>query len=162
MSEVKILHLSDIHFKRNEKETFRDDVQNKMIAAIKKHLEKYRVEPDFMAVTGDIAFSGKEYDEAKVFFKELKSDVDRKKISKFFSLYSIVQYKKVDDFLKDKGEINTHIKAKFKAYREFTKTLKPKLYKNEEDYFWVKDFKNKRKGEGKGTGENLSSNTLIH
>jgi formylglycine-generating enzyme required for sulfatase activity/predicted MPP superfamily phosphohydrolase len=155
MSKVTILHLSDIHFKRKENETFREDVQGKMIAAIKKHLDKYRMEPDFAAVTGDIAFSGKEYEEAKVFFKELKSvlpvktrflvvpgnhDVDREKISKFFSLYSIVQYKKVDDFLEDKGEINTHINPKLKAFREFTDTLKPKLYKEEDDYFWVKDF----------------------
>ncbi|MGD2086029.1 MAG: SUMF1/EgtB/PvdO family nonheme iron enzyme [Candidatus Aminicenantes bacterium] len=156
MSEVKILHLSDIHFKRKEKETFREDVQAKMIDAIKKHLGKFHTEPDFAAVTGDIAFSGKEYDEAKAFFKELKSvlpsktkflvvpgnhDVDRRKISKFFSLHHIVQNKKTDAFLEDKGEINRNINPKFKAFREFTDTLKPKLYREPDDYFWVKDFK---------------------
>jgi 3',5'-cyclic AMP phosphodiesterase CpdA len=70
---IIILHLSDIHFKRNEKETFRGDVQSKMIDAIKEHMEKYPMEPDFAAVTGDIAFSGKEYDEAKAFFEDLES-----------------------------------------------------------------------------------------
>jgi hypothetical protein len=50
--QITILHLSDIHFKRKEKETFREDVQGKMIDAIKKHLEKYHTEPDFAAVTG--------------------------------------------------------------------------------------------------------------
>jgi len=111
MSKITILHLSDIHFKRNEKETFREDVQGKMIAAIKMHREKYHMEPDFIAVTGDIAFSGKEYTEAKVFFRELKSvlptktrflvvpgnhDLDREKISKFFSLHYIVQRRRTD------------------------------------------------------------------
>jgi formylglycine-generating enzyme required for sulfatase activity/predicted MPP superfamily phosphohydrolase/energy-coupling factor transporter ATP-binding protein EcfA2 len=159
MSEVKILHLSDIHFKRKEKETFREDVQGKMIDAIKKHLDKYRLEPDFAAVTGDIAFSGKEYDEAKAFFKELKSvlptktkflvvpgnhDLDRRKISNFFSLHNIVQNKETDAFLEDKEEIDKQINPKFKDFREFVKTLKPRLYKNDEDYFWVKDFKDEK------------------
>jgi formylglycine-generating enzyme required for sulfatase activity/predicted MPP superfamily phosphohydrolase/energy-coupling factor transporter ATP-binding protein EcfA2 len=155
-SRITILHLSDIHFKRKEKETFREDVQGKMIDAIKKHLDKYQMEPDFAAVTGDIAFSGKEYDEAKVFFKDLKSvlpaktkflvvpgnhDVDREKISKFFSLHHIVQNKETDAFLEDKEEIDSRINPKFKAFREFTDTLKPKLYREPGDYSWVKDFK---------------------
>jgi formylglycine-generating enzyme required for sulfatase activity/predicted MPP superfamily phosphohydrolase/energy-coupling factor transporter ATP-binding protein EcfA2 len=154
---ITILHLSDIHFKRKEKETFREDVQGKMIDAIKKHLDKYHQEPDFAAVTGDIAFSGKEYDEAKAFFKDLKSvlpaktkflvvpgnhDVDRDEISSVFSLHTIVPDKdRVDRLLESQKEINYNINPKFKAFREFTGKLKPKLYKNEEDYFWVKDFK---------------------
>jgi 3',5'-cyclic AMP phosphodiesterase CpdA len=78
MSEITILHLSDIHFKRNkddENKTFRKDVKNKMVAQIKEHLELNNWDLDFVAVTGDIARSGKEYDEAKHFFDELKSVV---------------------------------------------------------------------------------------
>jgi formylglycine-generating enzyme required for sulfatase activity/calcineurin-like phosphoesterase family protein/energy-coupling factor transporter ATP-binding protein EcfA2 len=156
---ITILHLSDIHFKRKKKETFREDVQGKMIDAIKMHGEKYHMEPDFAAVTGDIAFSGKEYDEAKAFFKDLKSvlpsktkflvvpgnhDLDREKISKFFSLHKIVQNKETDAFLEDKGEIDRQINLKFRAYREFTETLKPKLYREPGDYYWVKDFKDEK------------------
>jgi len=155
-NQIIILHLSDIHFKRKENETYREDVQGKMIDTIKKHLEKYHMGLSFVAVTGDIAFSGKEYDEAKAFFKNLRSvlpsktkflvvpgnhDVDRRKISKFFSLHKIVQNKKTDAFLEDIDEIGRQINPKFKAFCEFTGTLKPKLYKNEEDYCWVKDFK---------------------
>jgi formylglycine-generating enzyme required for sulfatase activity/predicted MPP superfamily phosphohydrolase/energy-coupling factor transporter ATP-binding protein EcfA2 len=160
MSKVTILHLSDIHFKRDENQTFRDDVQDKMIEAIQQHLDKHHRELDFVAVTGDIAFSGKgkEYDEAKAFFEALEPvlpggirfllvpgnhDVDRKKVSKFFSLHQIVKENETDAFLKDHGEISTHINPKFKNFREFADTLNPGLYKEEEDYFWVKDFKKK-------------------
>ncbi|MGD2089666.1 MAG: SUMF1/EgtB/PvdO family nonheme iron enzyme [Candidatus Aminicenantes bacterium] len=156
---INILHLSDIHFKRNEKKTFREDVQGKMIKAIKKHQEEYHQEPDFAAVTGDIAFSGKEYTEARVFFKELKSvlpkktkflvvpgnhDVDRDEISTVFSLHTVVPDKEnVDRLLESQKEINNNINPKFKAFREFTDKLRPKLYKNQEDYYWVKNFKDK-------------------
>jgi len=154
---MTILHLSDIHFKRKEKETYREDVQGKMIYAIKTHLEKYHPEPVLVAVTGDIAFSGKEYDEAKAFFKQLKTvlptnikflivpgnhDIDREEINDVFSLHSVVSdTEKVDRLLESRKQINFHINPKFKAFREFAGTLKPKLYKNDEDYFWVKDFK---------------------
>ncbi|MCX6580207.1 MAG: hypothetical protein NT166_08485 [Candidatus Aminicenantes bacterium] len=72
MSEISILHLSDIHFKAKKYEdstTFREDVQRKMIETIKTYSTKHGI-PHFVAVTGDIAFSGKEYDEAAAFFPE--------------------------------------------------------------------------------------------
>lgn len=70
MSEIAILHLSDIHFKKDkddENKTFRKDVKNKMLAKIKEHIDRNNLDLDFVAVTGDIAFSGKEYEEAKSF-----------------------------------------------------------------------------------------------
>jgi 3',5'-cyclic AMP phosphodiesterase CpdA len=68
MSKITILHLSDIHFKRKEKEdntAIRQTVQQRLIDAVKSHSEK-NGGPDVVAVTGDIAFSGKkkEYEEA--------------------------------------------------------------------------------------------------
>lgn len=83
MSKITILHLSDIHFKRNEDDenkTFRKDVREKMVAKIKEHMEENNWDVDFVAVTGDIAFSGKEYDEAKSFFDELKSILPKETI----------------------------------------------------------------------------------
>jgi 3',5'-cyclic AMP phosphodiesterase CpdA len=109
MSKIEILHLSDIHFKKDkddENKTFRKDVRAKMLAKIKEHIGRNNLDLDFVAVTGDIAFSGKEYEEAKSFFKELKSvlpektiflvvpgnhDVYRANVSKFFSLHDIVK-----------------------------------------------------------------------
>jgi 3',5'-cyclic AMP phosphodiesterase CpdA len=110
MSEITILHMSDVHFKTKEKETtptFRQDVTTKMIAAVQQHLDKHHAAPDVVAVTGDIAFSGKEYeyDNAKMFFKDLKAvlpsktdflavpgnhDVERDKVDPLFPLYETI------------------------------------------------------------------------
>jgi predicted MPP superfamily phosphohydrolase len=151
MSQIKILHLSDIHFKRKEKETFRDDVEEKMAAAIKEHLEANDAALDFVAVTGDIAFSGKEYDKAKAFFKTIESvlppetvvlpvpgnhDVDREEIRDYFSLHDVVCKNKADGFLENKkGEIATFITPKFKNFRAFADELHPGLYPSE-GKFW--------------------------
>jgi formylglycine-generating enzyme required for sulfatase activity/predicted MPP superfamily phosphohydrolase/energy-coupling factor transporter ATP-binding protein EcfA2 len=161
MSKIAILHLSDIHFKKNkddERKAFREDIREKMLAKITEHLDKNNYDLDFVAVTGDIAFSGKEYDEAKDFFAELKSklpektvflpvpgnhDVDRGDVNEFFSLHDIVRDKKTERFLENKKEIKNHINVKFKAYRNFSDYLNPALYESKDDYFWVKNFKDK-------------------
>lgn len=162
MSEIVILHLSDIHFKKKIERgdnTFYTDVQEKLINAVKKYLNEH---PglDFVAITGDIAFSGKknEYDKALVFLKDLKSvlpsgteflivpgnhDVDRQKISRPFSLHDIVKNDKVDEFLERKKNIKDHVKVKFKSYRKFSEQLNPGLYESKEDYFWVKNYPDK-------------------
>jgi hypothetical protein len=61
MSEITILHLSDIHFKKKKEEenkTFHQTVQQRLIDAVVAHNREYG-SPDVVAVTGDIAFSGK-------------------------------------------------------------------------------------------------------
>jgi 3',5'-cyclic AMP phosphodiesterase CpdA len=167
MSEIVILHLSDIHFKKkkdDERKSFREDVRAKMLAQIKEHIGNNNLDLDFVAVTGDIAFSGKEYGEAKSFFKELKSvlpektiflvvpgnhDVDRVYVDEFFyvdeflSLHEIVRTGKTDRFLDNKKKIKNDINDKFRAYRKFSDYLNPALYESEDDYFWVKNFKDK-------------------
>jgi len=158
MKPINILHLSDIHFKLKEKQTFRDDVEEKMAAAIKTHIGANRA-PDFVAVTGDIAFSGKEYDKAEVFFKAVKAvlppgtvvlpvpgnhDVDRDAINDYFSLHDLVLKNKADGFLENKkGEIASYITPKFKNFRAFANRLHRGIYPSEEDYFWVKNYKKK-------------------
>ncbi len=163
MSNITILHLSDIHFRWKKDEadkTLRKDVRSKMIDTIKAHMAENKIHPDFVVVTGDIAFSGKgkEYDEAKGFFNHLKSilpgetlflvvpgnhDVDRGEISEYFSLHSIVQAKKTNGFLENEKERKNLINPKFKAFRAFVHELNPDLYRSEGDYFWVNDFKDK-------------------
>jgi len=146
MYEITILHLSDVHFKREKDKTFRGDVvKNKMIDAIARHMNKDHVEPDFVAITGDIAFSGQEneYDEAEAFFKTLKEvlqgksvflavpgnhDVDRDKIRKSVSLHQAVQNQRTEAFLTSKEEIALFINPKFKAFKTFVKKLNPGLY----------------------------------
>ncbi|MBE9591889.1 MAG: metallophosphoesterase, partial [Proteobacteria bacterium] len=161
MSEIEILHLSDIHFKKKKDEdrkAFREDVRAKMLAQITEHIENNNLDLDFVAVTGDIAFSGKEYEEAKNFFDDLKSilppktvflpvpgnhDVDRGNVSKYFSLHDIVKKEQTDDFLEDEAEIKTKVNVKFEPFRQFVEELNPDLYRSEDDYFWVKNFEDK-------------------
>ena len=163
MSEITILHLSDIHFKKDKDDknkTFRKDVKKKMLAKIKEHIDNNNLDLDFVAVTGDIAFSGKEYNEAKSFFKELKSvlpektvflpvpgnhDVDRDKVSKIFSLHdNVVKKQLTDDFLENEEERKSIINVKFEPFRRFVQELNPDLYRLEDDYFWVKNFEAKK------------------
>jgi formylglycine-generating enzyme required for sulfatase activity/calcineurin-like phosphoesterase family protein/energy-coupling factor transporter ATP-binding protein EcfA2 len=162
MSKIEILHLSDIHFKKkkdDERKSFRKDVRAKMLAKIKEHIGRNNLDLDFVAVTGDIAFSGKEYEEAKSFFDDLKSilpektvflpvpgnhDVDRDKVSKFFSLHdNVVKKQKTDAFLEDKEAIKSYINVKFESFRQFVEGLNHDLYSSEDDYFWVKNFEDK-------------------
>ena len=162
MSEIEILHLSDIHFKRDkddENKTYRKDVKNKMVAKIKEHIDRNNLDLDFVAVTGDIAFSGKEYEEAKSFFDDLESilpektvflvvpgnhDVDRDKVSKFFSLHdNVVKKQQTAAFLENEEERKSKINVKFKPFRQFVEELNHELYRLEDDYFWVRNFEDK-------------------
>jgi formylglycine-generating enzyme required for sulfatase activity/predicted MPP superfamily phosphohydrolase/energy-coupling factor transporter ATP-binding protein EcfA2 len=172
MSEITILHLSDIHFKKKideENKTFRQNVQTGLIDAVGAHVEEHG-SPDFAAVTGDIAFSGKkhEYDDAWEFFEKLKKilapgtvflvvpgnhDVDRKQVSEFFSLHRIVKEGQTDRFLENKTQIKNFINIKFNAFRDFCQRLHPDLYEfvekepeegeTIENYFWVKNYGDK-------------------
>ena len=155
---INILHLSDLHFKKNEREDrpdFRKDIGRKMLAAIKNHLEK---EPqlDIIAITGDIAYDGKDYQEALAFFEQLKAivpetavflpvpgnhDVDREQISTFFSLQeNVIQKNRIELFLNNPTEIKRSISPKFQTYRDFATRLNPALYQSEVDYFWVQNY----------------------
>ena len=78
MGEINILHLSDIHFKKDMEgkyPLYPQKVGRWMIDSIKQHLDENMGKPDVVAVTGDIAFSGKEpeYEQAQKFFGSLKS-----------------------------------------------------------------------------------------
>ncbi|MCP4213748.1 MAG: metallophosphoesterase, partial [bacterium] len=104
MSSFTILHLSDIHFKKSANASTMD-VQDKLVTAVKDYIENHKA-PDYVAVTGDIAFSGtkEEYVKADEFFGKLKEllpdvpflpvpgnhDLDRKKVKKSLSLHTIV------------------------------------------------------------------------
>jgi formylglycine-generating enzyme required for sulfatase activity/predicted MPP superfamily phosphohydrolase len=149
MNEITILHLSDIHFRKTQEEenkTSRQEVQKKLIDTIKTYAKKHQ-NPDFVAVTGDIAFSGKktEYDEAWEFFKKLKPvlqpepvylvvpgnhDVKREKVRKRFSLQRIVKEDQTDEFLEDPKDVKTFIHTKFTAFRDFCRRLNPGLYQS--------------------------------
>ncbi len=139
MSEITILHLSDIHFEKKKDEknkTFRQKVQERLIDAVTGHAAK-QGNPDFVVITGDITFSGKktEYDKAQAFLDKLKAglsketeflavpgnhDVDRDKIDEFFSLQeNIIAKDLTDKFLENEKKVRDYINVKFNACREF-------------------------------------------
>ncbi len=163
MSEITILHLSDIHFKKDMEgkyPPYPDKVGRWMIDRIKQHLDNNKGKPDVVAVTGDIAFSGKEseYEQAAQFFESLKSvlpaetvflvvpgnhDADREKVDKLLKLHDIVQRGETDLFLKDTDKINIFVNRKFASYYEFVNQLNSDLYGSSADYYWIKDFEDK-------------------
>ncbi len=158
-ASVSILHLSDIHFKKKEKDGFRnyqEDVEEKMLTAINEHVKEHGI-PDFTAITGDISHDGKEYKRADDFFKKLKEilpsttflplpgnhDVNRGEVDEFFSLHDIVTKGETDPLLENEKRIKKLIIPKFENFREFAASLNAGLYRNENDYFWVKDYEAK-------------------
>jgi formylglycine-generating enzyme required for sulfatase activity/predicted MPP superfamily phosphohydrolase len=162
MSEITILHLSDIHFKKNKKEdnkAFRQLVQQRLVEAVENHAQE-NGSPDVTAVTGDIAFSGKkhEYEEAAEFFKKLKKvlpeeieflavpgnhDVDRVQIKELFPLHRIVKDNEVDKFLENEKYVEDFVNVKFKAFRSFARQLNSLSYQGPADYFWVRNIEDR-------------------
>lgn len=74
MSTITWLHVSDLHFNTSEYQNWEADiVLNSLLEDIEKQIDAEQLQPDFIAVTGDIAFSGspQEYDIAISFFNEL-------------------------------------------------------------------------------------------
>lgn len=74
MSMITWLHVSDLHFKADELNSWNEDiVLRALLEDVAERIEKDNLRPDFIAVTGDLAFSGKpaEYDLARRFFDDL-------------------------------------------------------------------------------------------
>jgi formylglycine-generating enzyme required for sulfatase activity/calcineurin-like phosphoesterase family protein len=165
MSQITILHLSDIHFRRKKdeaKKTFSTEVQDRMVEKIDGHLKEISNNKlDFVAVTGDISYSGREYKEAKTFFDKLKKklpqtvifllvpgnhDVNREELDKYAPsyYYNIVKDEdKCDGFLEDPKAIKQKINNKFRPFWKFVNELNPDLLDSKDEYFWVKDFEDK-------------------
>jgi predicted MPP superfamily phosphohydrolase len=162
MSEITILHLSDIHFKKKEKEdnkALRQLVQQRLVEAVENHAQK-NGGPDAAAVTGDIAFSGKkhEYEEAAEFFNRLQGvlpkgteflpvpgnhDVDRGQIKELFPLHRIVKDNEVDKFLENDRYVEDFVNVKFEAFRSFARQLNSLSYQEPADYFWVRNIEDR-------------------
>ncbi len=157
---LDILHLSDIHFKKSLDAGDPADVRDRLIDAAGEHFKKYH-SVDMVAVTGDVAFSGKkeQYRKALEFFDKLKPllpdtapilavpgnhDVDRDEVNKLFSLHKIVEARNTDDFLNDSRNIRDMLAPKFKAFRAFANKLHPKLYPSPKDYFWTREVPGKK------------------
>jgi 3',5'-cyclic AMP phosphodiesterase CpdA len=151
------LHLSDIHFRESNADE-RDVVLNTFLRDIARMMDGDALRPDFIVLTGDLAFSGKpiEYTLARRFLDELLSvtgltkdrlfvvpgnhDVDRSLISAGAKLIGIS--------LKDRANVNYILGStadrrllldRFKGYGEFINDyFAGHLTFSDENYFYVR------------------------
>ena len=75
MSTITWLHLSDLHFKEGEQSRWDENIVLKaLLKDLKARMDEDGLRPDFIVVTGDIAFSGEpaEYALAGAFLGELR------------------------------------------------------------------------------------------
>jgi len=74
MSTITWLHLSDLHFRKGEQQAWdRDIVLHTLLDDVRERIKRDGLRPDFILVSGDIAFSGSadEYILAGAFFDDL-------------------------------------------------------------------------------------------
>jgi 3',5'-cyclic AMP phosphodiesterase CpdA len=131
------LHLSDLHFRREEDYDERI-VLRALLRDLAERIEEEGLRPDFVVVSGDIAFSGQpaEYDLARQFFDELLAvaglgkdrlfpvpgnhDVDRSRISRGAAGIAapLTDRASVNQILANDAD-RTLLLARFAGYREF-------------------------------------------
>ena len=140
MRPVSWLHISDLHLREGS-----EWAQDVVLAEMRRNIELQRNDGatfDFILVTGDIAFSGKEaeYALAEQFFKDLEStsgvqrdhifsvpgnhDIDRSQQKMAFrgTRSSLHDQISIDNFLTDKSELEGILKRQH-AYRNFQKSF---------------------------------------
>lgn len=159
MSTITWLHLSDLHFRAEEQHTWDENIVLKaLLTDISERREQDALRPDFIVVTGDIAFSGKsaEYDLARGFFDDLlkttdlekerlflvpgNHDVDRRLVSRGAQV--------VTDSLADREDVNIILSnhadralvlARFRGYANFINNyLTDHQPFDDEKYFYVR------------------------
>ena len=74
MSAITWLHLSDLHFRKGEQDTWNEDiVLRALLTDLRERIRSDGLHPDFIVVTGDLAFGGaeEEYVLARQFLDQL-------------------------------------------------------------------------------------------
>lgn len=161
MRTITWLHLSDLHFKASDAYNM-DVVLEAFLQDVPQLLAEDGLHPDFLVVTGDIAFSGQaeEYELAWPFLDGLRRqldnlpkerifivpgnhDVNRKAITPMASvaIAGLNNLDEVNKVLADKEGLRILLK-KFDNYAAFLeKHFEGHLRLNEEEYFFVRTFK---------------------
>jgi len=156
MNTLTWLHLSDLHFRASQ--AYNSNVVLKaLLRDIRERIQKDGLRPDFIAVTGDIAFSGHpaEYALARAFLDDLLAATDLPRERLFLvpgnhdanrSLVTL-GVKAIGAALTDRESANTllttledrqRVMARFKGYAEFVNDDLPHLAFDDERYFYVR------------------------
>jgi serine/threonine protein kinase/predicted MPP superfamily phosphohydrolase len=157
LSTITWLHISDLHFQTSQAYDA-NVVLQALLKDVAKHVSLDRLRPDFIAITGDIAFSGKsdEYDLARRFFDDLlritglekdrlflvpgNHDVDRDLVSP--------GAESIGDSLRNRDSVNDILSnasdrcvmfGRYQGYADFVNGyLGEHLLFDQEDYFYVR------------------------
>jgi tetratricopeptide (TPR) repeat protein len=155
------LHLSDFHFGGSASNRYDEEVVvESLLKDIGERIEKDGLAPDFIVITGDLAFSGKspEYELAREFLDELlkitevtrprlfivpgNHDVDRSLISRgALELGKTVNDKQVTNDILGSPDDRRLLFSRFKGYSEFFNDyFKGHNSFDDERYFYVAHF----------------------
>ncbi len=160
MSTLTWLHISDLHF-RTSQAYDANVVLRALLRDISERVEQDGLRPDFIAVTGDIAFSGQpaEYALAERFFDDLLAtaelgqdrlflvpgnhDIDRSLVT--------AGARAIGDSLQDRASVNAVLAdpadrplmmARFRHYAAFVNSyFGAQLHVDDKDYYYVRTFK---------------------
>ena len=147
------LHISDLHFRTST--TYNANVVlQALLSDIRERIQKDNLHPDFIVVTGDIAFSGQpaEYALARTFFEELldKTDLTRERLfvvpGNHDANRNLVTSgaKAIGVALTDRDSVNTLldtpddrrlVMARFKGYAEFVNDYLGQNWSDERYYY---------------------------
>jgi len=153
------LHLSDLHFRSTEQHEWDADiVLRELVSDVQHCMQQYRLIPDLILVSGDIAFSGlsSEYALAQAFFDKLLAvtelskeriflvpgnhDVNRSRISQGAMAHasSLKNRQAVNDAMRD-GLDRRAFMRRFDDYRNFLNSyLDGYVVFDDEHYFYVR------------------------
>jgi formylglycine-generating enzyme required for sulfatase activity len=161
MSTLTWLHLSDLHFRAGQRHTWDEDiVLRALLNDVREKIVTDQLRPDLIAVSGDIAFSGKaeEYMLAKQFFIELlkvtglpreqlfivpgNHDVDRKAVTRgAVAIASSLNSRQSLDEVLIADDDRRLIFRRFSGYADFVKDLLGEhLVFDDEHYSYAKQL----------------------
>ena len=152
------LHLADLHFREGTKYNT-NIVLTGLLEDIDDMYSKSDLFPDFIAITGDIAFSGSsaEYELAKEFFDELlkvtrlnkdqlfiipgNHDVDRGKVSPLIKDYSHLKNRDIVNKILADQNTRKEVFHRLSNYATFVNEYFSHLTFTDDNYFYVNKFK---------------------
>jgi calcineurin-like phosphoesterase family protein len=159
---VTWLHLSDLHYREEHSYQLRI-VEKALLEDVKRTIDEKSLKPDFVAFTGDLAFSGQEkqyiwieeflgrlleaagiVDKDRLLLVPGNHDVDRNRIDRITArgaLIALNTHEEIAEFLGPKGN-RASVFAKFRPYVDFYNRFHNNVdMVDDTHYFWTRRFR---------------------